>query len=776
MSDQRAPLTRDVTSFIGRRREMAAVKRLLSASRLVTLTGVGGVGKTRLAVRVACEVRRRFPDDVWLVELAQVSEPALLPNVIAEALGVRDQTARSPEESLLDHLRDRRLLLILDNCEHLIDACAQLVSRMLRASEHLVILATSRAPFGILGEHVWPVPPLSLPDRADASSRAGYRYDHEALELFEERARAVQPDFALDSRSKPVAVQLCRSLDGLPLAIELAAVRTRVLSVEQIVARLADRYRLLSTGNRDAPARHRTLRAAVDWSFDLCSERERALWARLSVFAGGFDLEAAEAVCADEALGREEVFDLLASLVDKSVVLRDGGGPRARYRLLETIKAYGRERLAAQGVTEEFQRRHRDQYLRLAEQSETEWFGPAQVEWGERLRRETPNLWAALDFCLTTPGEERTGLRMAGALCFYWNACGHLQDGRYWLGRALDAVPEPCAERAKALWVDGWDAMTQGDNASALRYFDECLDLADALGDPSIRAFSQQFRGSSEQFTGNLSVARALLSEAVDHHRSTGLVNSLTLLGIAQLGFVSCLVGEEDRAVELCEECRVICEEHGELWALSWALWVSGLAWWTKDDYRKAGVALKAALKAKHALNDRLGMSACVELLAWVAVEEGDLYRTARLFGAGDTLWASIGDRPLFGSAALIEHRDAYRERARRALGEKPFDREYGRGERLRMSELMEFASEGSGATTDGTPREDDGRSRLTRRETEVARLLAEGMSNREIAERLVISQRTAEGHVEHVLAKLGLSSRAQVAAWFARREGFPPG
>ena len=771
MSDQRTGLIKDVTSFIGRRREMAEVKRLLSTSRLVTLTGVGGVGKTRLAVRVACELRENFPDDVWLVELAQVSEAELLPNVVVEALGVRDQSARSAEEVLLDHLRDRRLLLILDNCEHLLDACVEFVGRVLRATAHVVVLATSREPFGVLGEHIWPVPPMSIPDLANvAPARGGYVYGHEALELFEERARAVQPDFVLDSRSKPVAVQLCRSLDGLPLAIELAAVRMRALSIEQIVARLADRYRLLSTGNRGAPPRHQTLRAAVDWSFDLCSERERTLWARLSVFAGGFDLDAAEAICSDGEVGPDEVFDALSGLIDKSVVLREGsdGGP-PRYRLLETIKAYGRERLAAQGAAEELQRRHRDHYLRLAERCEAGWFGPDQVEWGERLRREQANLWTALDFCLTTPGESRTGLRMAGALCFYWNACGHLQDGRYWLGRALDTDTSPVPERAKALWVDGWDAMTQGDNASAGRYFDECLELASALGDGSARAFAQQFRGSSEQFVGNFVLAKELLTEAVDHHRRTGLVNSLTILGIAQLGFVSCLIGEPDRAVELCEECRVIGEEHGELWALSWAMWVCGLARWTQGEWRESAVALDASLRAKHALNDRLGMSACVELLAWAAVEEGDLYRTARLLGASHMLWASIGGR-LFGSAALIGHRDAYEERTRRALGERVFEREYGIGERFATPEIIAYACGGRPDRPVPAPAGAD-RPRLTRRETEVAQLLAEGMTNREIAKRLVISQRTAEGHVEHVLGKLGFRSRAQVAAWFARRD-----
>jgi predicted ATPase len=276
-------------------------------------------------------------------------------------------------------------------------------------------------------------------------------YGYEALDLFEERARAVQPDFTLDTASRDVVAQLCQRLDGLPLAIELAAVRLRALSIEQIVVRLEDRYRLLKSGNRGGPARHQTLRATVDWSFDLCSEPEQALWARLSTFAGGFDLEAAEAVCVDDVIGSDDVFDLLAGLIDKSIVLRGEFRSQVSYRLLETIKAYGREKLSAAGAEENFRRRHRDYYLRLAEQSEDEWFGRHQVEWRDRLQNEQANLWAALEYCFAAPGESPAALHMAGALCFYWNACGHLKDGRYWLERALNSEKRPSADRTKAL-------------------------------------------------------------------------------------------------------------------------------------------------------------------------------------------------------------------------------------------------------------------------------------------------------------------------------------
>jgi non-specific serine/threonine protein kinase len=768
LRSQGTHLGHDLTSFVGRRREIAEIKRLVPASRLVTLTGVGGVGKTRLAMRAAGGLGAGFPDGAWLVELAKVSEPALLASTVAEALGLRDQSTRSPEDALIDYLGDRRLLLILDNCEHLLAACAELVGTLLRATGQVVVLATSREPLGVLGEQSWPVPPLSMPDLANvAPSRGGYVYGHEALELFEERARAVRPDFTLNAESRPMAFQLCQRLDGLPLAIELAAVRLRALSVEQIVARLEDRYRLLSTGNRGGPARHQTLRAAVDWSFDLCSEAEKAMWARLSVFAGGFDLEAAEAVCSGGEIPREAVFELVAGLIDKSVVVREGSGDHVRYRLLETIRAYGRERLASAGTGDAWRRRHRDYYLALAQRSEDEWFGPDQVGWCARLLGEQSNFWAALDYCLTTRGESGTGLRLASALFFYWNGCGHLKDGRYWLDRALAAAPEPTPERTKALWVTGYVAMTQGDNEWAMRCFDECLALASEQDDRRARAFVQQFRGSAEQFKGNLDTAESLLSEAVTYHRGAGLVNSLTVLATAQLGFVCCLTGKAGQAIELCAECRAVSEVHGEQWALSWAHWVLGLAHWTLGEYSAAAVALCESLNAKHALSDSLGMSANVELLAWVAMEDGDASRACRLFGASRTLWATIGS-PLFGSAELLEIHDRYEEQARQTLGEKAFEEGHFAGQQMPAGEVPAFAR---GEAPAGRPPE-PGQPRLTRREHQVAQLVAEGLSNRQIADRLVISQRTAEGHVEHVLAKMGFTSRVQVAGWFAGQAG----
>jgi non-specific serine/threonine protein kinase len=722
-----------------------------------------------LAKRVACEAAADFPDGVWLVELAKVSEPALLASVIAESLGVQDQSARSQEAVLLEYLSDRRLLLVLDNCEHLLAACSELSAALLSVAADVTILATSREPIGILGECSWPVPPLSMPDLANmAPTRGGYVYGHEALQLLEERAKAVLPDFSFDVVSKQAATELCRRLDGLPLAIELAAVRMRVLSIEQILTRLADRYRLLSSGNRGGPARHQTLRAAVDWSYELCSAQERSLWARLSVFADSFDLETAEAVCDDDEIPAEDIVEVLAGLVEKSIVLREGNGDRVRYRLLETIREYGKEQLAAWGGDRVFSRKHRDHYLRLAERFDASWFGPDQVEWGRWLEAEQANLWVALDHGLTAPGEADAALRMAGALFFFWGACGHLKDGRYWLERALDAAPEPTLLRTRALWVTGFVAMTQGDNGAAMRYFDDCYELATELDDKRAPAFAQQFRGSAEMFKGNLTEAQVLLTESVASHRDAGETSSLTLLATAQLAFVLCLRGEAQEAIELCDECLAASGRYGEQWARSWALWVSGLSRWTRGEFQQAIEPLTGALDSKYALRDRLGMSAAVELLAWIAMEENNAEFACGLFGASRRLWASVGI-PLFGSAALVATHDLYETKANRKLGAKAFQRIRRSGEQLTLANAVDFAH---GRSTDNAQswRSATERVRLTKRESEVLRLVAEGLSNREIAGQLVISQRTAEGHVEKILGKTGLKSRSQVVAWAAKQ------
>jgi predicted ATPase len=391
-----APVTNlpaGLTRFVGRRHELTKAKRLLSTTRLLTLTGPGGVGKTRLALQLAAEVQRAFPDGVWLVELAELTEPALLGHTVAEALGLREQSGHWRLATLTDHLTGRHLLLILDNCEHLVDACAVLVDQLLRTCPQLHMLATSRQPLSITGEHILPVPPLPVPDSDQLPPpEALARYD--AVTLFLDRATSAVPSFRLTADNHAAVARLCQALEGIPLALELAAVRLRALSASQILDRLTDRYALLSAGSRSAPSRQQTLRACIDWSFELCSPAERMLWARLAVFAGGFELDAAEGICSDDQLPREAVFDLVAALVDKSILIREERDAHIRYRLLETIRQYGQEKLREGGELATWRRRHRDWYAELVARPPGMCFGVWLGSFRRRWIRAGGAAWA----------------------------------------------------------------------------------------------------------------------------------------------------------------------------------------------------------------------------------------------------------------------------------------------------------------------------------------------------------------------------------------------
>lgn len=765
MGQRSGRLPGDVTSFVGRRQATTEVKHALSESRLVTLTGVSGVGKTRLALHVASEVRRSFPDGVWLVELAELDQACLVGSAVATALGL-STSAREPAELLADHLEDKRLLLVLDNCEHLLDACADLLGELLLAAPKLRVLATSREPLGMGGEQVWPVPTLSVPGLdAGAASGTGYRY--EALRLFQDRASAVRPGFALGQDNAAAVAQVCRRLDGLPLAIELAAVWVRALSVEQILARLHDRFELLTAGDRLAPARHQTLRAAVEWSFDLCTELERRLWARLSVFAGEFDLDAAEAVCEGDSLEAADVFTGVAGLVDKSILIRGGDESRARYRMLETIRHYGVERLAESGAGADARHRHRDYYLGLVERAESDSLGPHQAEWSARLQAERADLWAALEYCLTEPAEARMALRMCGAMWFYW-ACGFIRDGRYWLDWALAADTEPSCERVRALWVNGWLAQVQGDHSAALALLEESRDLAQRLGEETELTYAMQFLGEAEMSVDNMAVAIPILDEAIARHRASDAWTAPRLRLLRLRARAALRLGRIDDALALCTEGEAVCESLGERWMLSWSQLNRAIICWAMGDQRKASDLLRSALRTKRDLSDHQGMPRCLDLLAWVAVSDGDAHRAAVLFGAAE-MSRKLIDMPFKWEWYLERLQEENIARSRESLGCRAFEAAHEHGATMPQEEAIAYAlgEAGSAAAPPDSARDQA----LTKRESEVAAMVAKGMSNKEIAAGLVIAQRTAERHVENILCKLGFTSRTQIAVWVAERK-----
>jgi predicted ATPase/DNA-binding CsgD family transcriptional regulator len=772
MSDMRSPqrggnLPAEVTSFVGRRREVSEAKRLLSSTRLLTLTGVGGVGKTRLALRVAAGVRRAFTDGVWLVELAALQDRTLLEQTVADAVGLRDQSARSPREVVVGHLRDKQALLVLDNCEHLVDRCAGLAGDLLPAAPGLRILATSRHALRIAGEHIFSVPPLPLPDPERPPQR-GKLVGDDTIRLFAERATLVRPGFEVTAGNRATLARICWRLDGLPLAIELAAARLRVFSPEQVLHRLDDRFRLLSRGNRAVLPRHQTLRAVVDWSFELCSPPERTLWARVSVFAGGFDLDAAEAVCAGDGIDRDQVLDLVVGLVDESILIKEDPDQAlpARYRLLETIAHYGRDVLQAAGGEAVLRRRHRDYYLDLAERGEAEWFGSTQLEVFARTRCEHANLRLALEYCLTTPGESRVGLRMAAALYFYWH-CGFVAEGRHWLDRALALDAQPGRARATALWSNAHLAVLQGDISAGTAMAQESRDWAQLRGDASVLAYAIFMLGVAAVFGGDLPRAQALLEDALARFEALGELNTTVIIAYVGLILRAAFQGDLGRAVTLGEHARALCERHGEQrgWALT--LYALTLAEWRRGELALASTYAKDSLRVMRVFNDIFCMVLMVERLAWIAGTAGEGERAAVLLGVAHKIWPLVGGRPLMGSPHYLAAREACERQARRALGDRAFQTAFDRGAALDLDRAVAYALEEKPApaapaatTTDTTG------TALTRRERQVAELVAQGLSNKEIAARLVIAQRTAEGHVERVLAKLGFTKRTQLAAW----------
>ncbi|RSS42946.1 LuxR family transcriptional regulator [Streptomyces sp. WAC05858] len=763
---QAVRLPAEVTSFVGRRHEAAEVKEMLSASRLVTLTGVGGVGKTRLALRVADEARRAFPDGVWLAELAELNNPALLAQGVTEALEIRDHSPRPALDVLVDHLRDREALIVLDNCEHLLEECARLADRLLRAAPRLRLLATSRQALGTAGEQSLAVPTLGLPDPEGPRPTLATLARCDAIRLFTERAAAIVPGFELTEDNREAVELICRRLDGIPLGIEIAVVRLRALSVQQLLDRLDDRFRLLTTGSRTVLPRHQTLRALIDWSYELCTERERLLWARVSVFAGSLDLDAAEAVCSGEGIDREEMLDLVTELVDKSVLLREEHRTAVRYRMLDTLRSYGRERLAAAGEESVRLGRHRDYYRGLAADARAALFGPAQVQWFARLQLEHANLRTALEGCLAEPGQTEHGLEMAADLLYHWITSYYLGEGRRWLDQALALCTEPTGARARALWTDSWLAVIQSDTDSAAAMLEESRSIGTRLGLDPVLAYTALYSGMVAMYRSETRSAIALYEEAVTRHRATGDPVGLAL-ALIRLSLAHSFIGDSPRAIALGEESLAVCDAYGEGWHRAYTMMALGMDVWRQGDTARAAALEKDSLTFNRSLDDPLGVAVNLEVLAWIAATDRDHTRAARLLGALRTIWHAIGAAHS-GYGHLVHYHEECEATVRRALGKPAFNTAFRLGARLSYAEALVYAIE------DELPSEETavgGRpSPLTPRESEIAQLVAQGLSNKEIASSLVIAQRTAEGHIEHILSKLGFSSRAQVAVWVAEQ------
>jgi len=634
-----------LTSFIGREKEIAEISQLLETHRLVTLTGSGGIGKTRLSLLVASESIASFPHGVWLVEFAPISDPALVPFALANLFGLREsgESKSSLTELLIEYLRTRKVLLVFDNCEHLIEATARLADLLLQACNYLFVLASSREALGVKGELAYRVPSLNIPD---PTSDIVSLMKSESVSLFVERALDVSPDFSLTPNNASAVAQICHRLDGIPLAIELAAARVKMLSVDQISSRLDDRFHLLTGGARTALPRQQTLRSTIDWSYDLLSESERLLLCRLAVFSGGWTLELAEQVCSDERIDQYEILDMLSKLVDKSLVTVVQEKTGTRYRMLETIYQYALEKLGETVEAPAIRDQHLRCFLSLAEKSEPNLFGREAAAWFARLDKELDNIRAAMRWS-TNSGKADMALRIAGSLVFFWLSYG--LAGSEWQDRVQQALSRPEGKertlaRAKALNGIGllyWTEIFPMDKRQEL---EEALSIGREFGDQRNIATALRNLGLLENIKGNYLEAQTLLEQSLMIWRemgSDGKAESASTLIF--LGDVALNHGEAKWAHSLYEEAVRILREIGDITFLAYVVRRLGQLLWREGDYEAAVVLCKESLDLNLAKGDPRGIMACLAGFAAIAVAQGKFERAARLMATVETQLTTIG-------------------------------------------------------------------------------------------------------------------------------------
>ena len=698
------------TDFVGRQDELTGIAALLAESRLVTIVGPGGVGKTRVALVAAARAAASYPDGPWIVELSHLRDPALLPNTVASVLGLPEQDARSARDAVLEYLRERRLLLILDTCEHLLDACAALAEAVMRDAPDVTVLATSRQPLAMPGEHIFPIGPLPVPENDWLPVAGASLVGGDAVELFALRAAAAVPGFSITPQNAANVIRLCRRLDGIPLAIELAAVQLRALPLDELLDRLNHRFTVLTGGRPGALPRHQTLRMAIEWSHELCSDAERRLWARLSVFAGPFSLVAAQEVCAEVSLERPDVVDAVIGLVDKSVVLMEG----ERYRMLDTVREFGAERLAESGEQASCRARHIARYLAMARYFGAHFADDDQLDRYHELREVHSNLRAALEYALededpaaaaASPAAEpfglssgsagssgsvvttvardrwRAGGELACSLYGYWQISGLLGEGGYWLTKVLDRFQDPGRERARALVNRGFLQSFSGDISSALADCEAGTAMALAIGDDGTTARGYQHTQLTLTFLGRHEEALKVADEARARLRACGdQIGELILVG--QLGHLHQLAGRPDESVAVCEEgLAMLGPDSREQWIQTYLYFISGIALFQMPG-READceLRLRKGLAGKQELGDIVGMAYAIDGLGWLAQKTGSPARAAWLMGAADALWER-GTSVRFSGTAIMEefHQQATRSAAE-ALGESGYAAQYATG------------------------------------------------------------------------------------------------
>ncbi|MBZ4019376.1 ATP-binding protein [Streptomyces purpurogeneiscleroticus] len=676
---QAGNLPSEATSFVGREAELSAMGDLLLTDRLVTLTGVGGVGKTRLAQRAGAEARAAFPDGVWLVELSPLKDVASLPLAVYEALRLADQSTRPAVEVVTGWLSDKRLLLILDCCEHLAAGCADFAQQLLAAAPGVHILASSRCPLRAPDECVVSVPPLPV-------TVAGPRHGAapaDAEVLFRERAAAAAPRTVLTEQDGAAIADICTRLEGIPLAIELAAARLPEMPLDQLRQRLHTRFETLTAGDgpgRQGEPRHQALRTTIGWSHELCAPLERLLWARLSAFAGGFEEEAVAWVCSGGPLDSDRTAGLLSSLADKSVLQQTETPRGTRYWMLDTVREFGQEWLCGLGEERRLHRRHRDYYRWLARTGHREWPAAQQVAWYDRSTAEYANLRAALECCLADP-DPRYALEMTGDLWFFWFCYGFQREGRHYLGRALDKAPigDRSPERFWALWACGMVAIAQGDREVAAVMDSACAVLADRLGDPTTAAGAATLKGARYAANGRSDEAVALLGAAVRSPAFGADVPTVRFMALCSVTIAYLNLRAFAPLTTTADILRRECEQVGEQWYRAYALYCLSAAAMGTGDPAAALRHGTEALRMKWRLHDTLGTAMTLETLA-SALAAADPEQAARLLGIADNVWSSFG-RAQAGIPGLIAARQACERPVRAALGDASYEAAHSKGQ-----------------------------------------------------------------------------------------------
>jgi predicted ATPase/DNA-binding CsgD family transcriptional regulator len=807
-----------LSSFIGRQSEIEALCQLLaSEARLITLTGPGGIGKTRLALQTTEQIANDFSDGAHFIPLESLDEPRQVLPAITNALNVSESGERPLFEDLSQALADRHILLCLDNFEHVLEAAPQLTD-LLRACPQLHILATSREALRLRGEQEFPVGPLELPlspDRSQSEAAA----QSPAVQLFLDRARAVRSGFELDEDNLSTIVDICYLLDGLPLALELAAALLRLFSPQVILTRLksspglkgtSPAMQLLAGGARDLPVRQQTLRATIDWSYSLLDAADRRMFRWLSVFSGGCTLEAAEFICSDETAGPRPILDFLIPLVDKNLIRSDQRNGEPRFSLLRTIREYALEQLEGHGELRDARERHIDYYLEMVEHAETELKGPDQARWLERLELEHDNLRAALSWSLEN-GRYESGFRLAGALWRFWLNRGHITEGRQWLDTILSTNADVSIEiKIKVLNGAGALAWSQGDYAISRKFHTECLNLRKLLEDvPGVAAslhnlgvialFQDDFETASSYFQESVTLYRevgdrwgeadgklqlgsvlrnkkdfegaqryieeslALLQELGDTQGVAGALHSLGLIALDQANY--------DRAYQYFMEGKSLFTDLGDRWGMALSDYNLGLIALHQKNLQNAETLFIESLTLKRDLGDKIGIAYCLEGMACLAAERSAVERAAQLFGAAEALRKSIGASL---SGADRANYDRYLEMARAQLKVKAFTIATRAGEEMNLDQAVQYALNPQEGRDSKVGQDITRRSHpagLTSREVEVLNLLAQGLSDVMISEELVISPRTVNAHLTSIYGKLGVNSRA-AATRFAIEKG----